>query len=282
MDFLSLMAAPIAACLLLVLIHAYLGVHILARGVIFVDLALAQIAALGAAVAILCGYELGSPAALGASLAATFCGAALFALTRSQRTDLPQEAIIGIVYVVAAAASILALDRSPHGAEHLKTVLVGQILWVSWTDVAIAGAVYLAVAAAHWVFRDRFCRLSGVGVSDTARSMRRARWWDFLFYASFGLVISISVPMAGVLLVFSFLIVPAVCAVLFSGNLSQRLIIAWATGFVVSVLGCTLSYQFDTPTGATIVCAFGVVLALLALVRRMTVHPTSRRTETHQ
>jgi zinc/manganese transport system permease protein len=277
MDFVSLMAAPIAACLILVLIHAYLGVHILARGVIFVDLALAQIAALGAALAVLSGYELGSPAALGASLAATLCGAALFALTRSERVDLPQEATIGIVYVVAAAASILALDRSPHGAEHLKTVLVGQILWVSWTDVVIAGAVYLVVAAAHWVFRDPFCRLSGLKDRNTAPGMAHPRWWDFLFYASFGLVITISVLMAGVLLVFSFLIVPAVCAVLFGGSLVQRLLIAWATGFFVSVLGCTLSYGFDTPTGATIVVAFGVVLALLAILRGFIVHPPSSR-----
>lgn len=267
MDALTFMAVPIAACLILVLTHAYLGVHILSRGVIFVDLALAQIAAFGAALVVMGGYDLHSPIALAASLGATFLGAALFAATRSRRTDVPQEAIIGIVYVVAAAASILVLDRSPHGAEHLKTVLVGQILWVTWEDVGIAAAVYAVVGALHWFFRARFLHISGLDAtapSDPPEPVR-LRLWDFLFYATFGVVITVSVPMAGVLLVFTFLIVPAVAAALWGGGLPGRLLFAWAIGFVVSVIGCALSFTLDTPTGATIVCAFGAFLALFGL-----------------
>jgi zinc/manganese transport system permease protein len=271
-DVFTFMAAPIAACIVLVLMHAYLGAHILSRGVIFVDLALAQIAALGAALAVLAGYDLHSPEALAASLGATLFGAGLFALTRSHRADLPHEALIGIVYVVAAAASVLVLDRSPHGAEHLKTVLVGQILWVSWTDVGIASAVYAVVGVLHWIFRRRFLGLSGLDPSPAGQQngpTRHSRWWDFLFYVSFGLVITVSVPIAGVLLVFSFLIVPAVCAVLFGGQLSSRLMIAWAIGSAVSIVGCAMSFGFDTPTGATIVCAFGAVLTMLGLWRSL-------------
>lgn len=262
MDLVVYMAAPLAACLVIVGIHAYLGLHVLARGVIFVDLALAQIAALGAAIAYLAGWDAHSPAAFAASLGATGAGAALFSLTRSRRGEVPQEAIIGITYVVAAAASVLALDRAPHGAEHLKAILVGQVLWVTWTQIGQLAAVYGVVGVFHWHYRRRFLSLSYErGNAETSR------WWDFLFYASFGLVITLSVPVVGVLLVFSFLIVPAVCAVLLAGTLRTRLTVAWLVGVATSAVGCALSYILDTPTGATIVCAFGAVLAGLGLLR---------------
>ena len=265
-DFVLLMAAPFTACLVLVGIHAYLGLHILQRGVIFVDLALAQMAALGSTLAFLTGYELESPAAYLFSLGATFLGAAIFSLTRMRREEIPQEAIIGIVYVVAAAAGILVLDRAPHGAEHLKTLLVGSILWVTWSLVLKIAGVYVLVGLFYGVFRERFHLLS----FDADEAMRRGwsvRLWDFLFYASFGLVITVSVQIAGVLLVFSFLIVPAVCATLLSGRVDARLGIGWLIGFVVSALGCAASYLVDLPTGATVVCTFGLVLLLLGVWR---------------
>ena len=177
-----------------------------------------------------------------------------------------QEAIIGIVYVVSAAAVVLAMDRAPHGAEHIKHMLVGSILWVSWTDVLRTAAIYAVIGLFHWVFRSRFLTIS----FDQKEAVRRGwslRVWDFLFYASFGFVITISVPIAGVLLVFSFLIVPAVCATLLVDRVHARLGIAWGIGFVVSALGCSLSYAADLPTGATVVCVFGLVLLVLALLR---------------
>ncbi len=267
-DFFAIMAAPFVACLIIVGIHAYLGLHVLAREVIFVDLSLAQIAALGGTLAFLFGYETDSMMTYGASLSATFLGAGVFAFTRTHRSQVPQEAIIGIVYAVSAAAGILAIDRAPHGAEHIKQMLVGAILWVTWIDVAKVAGIYFFVGVFHWVFRKRFLRLS----VDGERAMHEGwsvRGWDFLFYASFGLVITQSVQIAGVLLVFSFLIVPAVCAVLFTQHIGKRLAIGWAVGFFVSVLGCSLSYFWDLPTGATIVCMFGVVLLFLALVRNV-------------
>jgi zinc/manganese transport system permease protein len=265
-DFLVFMAAPFAACLVLVGIHAYLGIHVLARGVIFVDLALAQIAALGRTLAFLAGYELGSWEAYLASLAAALVGAAVFSLTRLRQRQIPQEAVIGIAYAVAAAAGVLAIDQAPHGAEHLKELLVGSILWVTWPQVLEVSALYALVGLFHWVFRERFLLLS----LDEAEALRRGwsvRGWDFIFYASFGLVITSSVQIAGVLLVFSFLIVPAVCGTLLAQRLSWRLGVGWGVGFAASALGCSLSYAADLPTGAAVVCTFGAVLVALGLGR---------------
>ena len=270
-DFLSFMAAPFAACLVLVGIHAYLGLHILRRGVIFVDLALAQVAALGTTLGFLAGYGLHSQGAYLFSLGAVLAGAAVFSFTRLRRSEIPQEAIIGIVYVVCAAAGILALDRAPHGAEHLKALLVGQVLWVTWPEVGQSAVLYLAVGAFHWVFRDRFLTISFDEETATQRGWS-LKWWDFLFYASFGFVITLSMPIAGVLLVFTFLIVPAVCAALLSNHIGARLAIGWILGFVVSALGCGLSYALDLPTGATVVCTFGLALGLLGLFRSLPRH----------
>ena len=267
-EFLTFMTAPFAACLVLVGIHAYLGIHVLARGVIFVDLSLAQIAALGTTLAFLAGYAVDSRMAYAFSLGATFLGAAVFAVTRLRSRRVSQEAIIGIVYAVSAAAGVLAIDRAPHGAEHIKQMLVGSILWVTWPQVLQTAGIYILVGLLHWYLRKRFLTIS-FDVGQVARLGWWVRGWDFLFYASFGFVITSSVQIAGVLLVFSFLIVPAVCATLFADRVGPRLAIGWIVGFVVSALGCAVSYLADLPTGATVVCMFGSVLVLLALVRRL-------------
>ena len=259
-DFLIFMAAPFAACLVMV------GIHVLARGVIFVDLALAQIAALGRTLAFLAGYELDSWEAYFLSLAAAFTGAAVFSLTRLRQRQIPQEAVIGIAYAVAAAAGVLIIDRAPHGAEHLKDLLVGSILWVGWPQVLEITGLYLVIGLFHWFFRERFLVIS----LDEGEAVRRGwsvRFWDFIFYASFGLVITRSVQVAGVLLVFSFLIVPAVCGTLLAQRLSWRLGVGWGVGFAASALGCSLSYAADLPTGAAVVCTFGAVLMVLGLGR---------------
>ncbi len=265
-DFLSLMATPFVAGLVLLGLHAYMGTHVLGRGVIFVDLALAQLVALGATVALLAGFTLEGNAAYGFSLLFALLGAGLFALTRTRRERIPQEAIIGITYVVASAASILAVDRAPHGAEHIKGLLVGSILWVTWPTIARIVAVYMGLGLFHWVFRRRFLQIT----LDTERARLEGislRLWDFIFYASFGLMITLSVPIAGVLLVFSFLIVPAVSGALFSNRIGPQLFIGWGIGVAVSVIGCGLSYRLDLPTGATVVCTFGLVLLILASAR---------------
>jgi zinc/manganese transport system permease protein len=266
---LSFLAAPFAASLILTGIHAYLGVHVVERGVIFVDLSLAQIAVLGATLAL--AFEAGGHGGHSAlvywmSLGFTFVGAAVFATVRTHRSRIPQEAIIGICYAVASAASILAMSKAPSESEHLKDMLVGNILAVSWDKVFETAALYAAVGAFHYVFRRQFLAIS-VNHERAEQTGLRVRWWDFLFYASFGFVVTSSVSIAGVLLVFCYLIVPSVAAMLYSERIGVRLAIGWTMGTVVSGAGVYLSLILDFPTGATIVCTFGVALLLMALAR---------------
>jgi zinc/manganese transport system permease protein len=266
-DLFALMWVPFLMCLVLTGIHAYLGFHVLAREVIFVDIALAQIAAVGATAAFLFGFELQTWQSYVFALAFTVFGALVLALTRSRERRVSQEAVIGVVYAVSSAAAVLLADRSPHGAEHLRGMLVGSILSVSAREVVKVGALYAAIGLFHWLCRRPFFLIS----TDPGAAYRdgwRVRWWDFLFYASFGLVVTSSVRIAGVLLVFSYLIVPALAGILFGGGIAARLFIGWAFGTVVSVIAMIASAALDLPTGATVVCAFGLTLLVLGgLVR---------------
>ncbi len=266
---LAFLAAPFVASLILTGIHAYLGVHVVERGVIFVDLSLAQIAALGATIALLLPITGGDPHApitYWVSLAFTFLGALVFSTIRSRRARIPQEAIIGICYAVASAAAILAMSKATSESEHLKDMLVGNILAVSWSDVGKTAILYGAIGAFHFIFRHKFLLIS----MDPKRAEAEGisiKGWDFLFYASFGFVVTSSVAIAGVLLVFCYLIVPSVAAMLYADSIGRRLAIGWSMGTVVSALGVYLSLMLDLPTGATIVCTFGIVLIIMAVVR---------------
>lgn len=262
MDVLNFLLLPFLAGLILTGIHAYLGVHVVERGVIFVDLSLAQIAALGTTAAYLAGHDLHDPVTYFWSLGFTIIGAAVFAMTRTHhQTRIPQEAIIGIVYAVSAAAAILAMSKAPEGTEHLKDMLVGNILTVSWATVIKTAILYAAVGLFHFIFRSRFLAIS------LGREIPNVKWWDFLFYTSFGFVVTSSVSIAGVLLVFSYLIVPSVAAMLYARSIGARLAIGWTMGALVSAVGVLVSFYKDLPTGATIVCTFGAALALMASVR---------------
>ena len=268
-QILQFLAAPFTASLILTGIHTYLGVHVVERGVIFVDLSLAQIAALGATIALLLPAAEGDPHApivYWVSLGFTFIGAAIFAFIRSRRARIPQEAIIGITYAVASAAAILAMSKSTSQAEHLKDMLVGNILAVSWPEVYRTAALYGAIGVFHYLFRRPFLAIS-MAHDDPESTGLNVRFWDFLFYASFGFVVTSSVAIAGVLLVFCYLIVPSVAAMLYADTVGYRLAIGWAMGAVVSALGVYLSLILDLPTGATIVVTFGLVLTVLAAVR---------------
>ncbi len=257
------------ASLILTGIHAYLGVHVVERGVIFVDLALAQIAALGATIAILAGMDPHGGGAYWISLAFTFMGALIFSFVRSATARIPLEAIIGIAYAVASAAAILAMSKATGETEHLKDMLVGNILAVSKLEVIKTAILYGVIGSFHYIFRKKFLLISID--PDAARAQGiNIRLWDFLFYASFGFVVTSSVAIAGVLLVFCYLIVPSVGAMLFADRIGSRLAIGWTMGTLVSALGIYLSVQMDLPTGAAIVCTFGGVLVLMAIVHRLT------------
>jgi zinc/manganese transport system permease protein len=266
---LQFLAAPFAASLILTGIHAYLGVHVVERGVIFVDLSLAQIAALGATIAILLPISNGDPHAkvvYWISLAFTFLGALVFSTLRAKRARIPQEAIIGICYAVASAAAILAMSKATSESEHLKDMLVGNILAVSWPEVGQTALLYGAIGLFHYIFRKRFLAISLAHHDEYDHSVS-TKFWDFLFYSSFGFVVTSSVSIAGVLLVFCYLIVPSVAAMLYSESIGKRLAIGWSMGTLVSALGVYLSLRVDLPTGATIVCTFGLVLAIMAAAR---------------
>jgi zinc/manganese transport system permease protein len=265
---LELLLVPFAACLVLTGIHCYLGIHIVSRGVIFVDLALAQVAALGSTVALLLGYELSSVEAYLMSLGFTFLGAAVFALGRVRDKSIPQEAIIGIVYAVSSALAILVLDRAPHGEEAIKTMLVGSILFATWPQVGKIAVMYLAVGVLHFLLRRRFLLIS----MNPEQARQEGLWvhfWDFVFYMTFGLIVTSSVRIAGVLLVFSYLMVPAVCAMLFARSVTRRLLIGWGLGFVASVLGLYASAKWDFPTGASVVAMFGIILVICVTAKRV-------------
>src|SRR5258707_3150072 len=274
-SMLSFLAPCFAASLILAGIHAYLGVHVVERGVIFVDLSLAQIAAFGATIALLMpisGNDPHAPVVYWISLAFTFLGAFVFSTIRSKRARIPQEAIIGICYAVASGAAILAMSKATSESEHLKDMLVGNILAVSWPEVGKTAALYGAIGLFHYIFRRQFLAISMSHHHDTHHHdveppALNVRFWDFLFYASFGFVVTSSVSIAGVLLVFCYLIVPSVAAMLYSESIGKRLAIGWTMGTVVSALGVDASLKLDLPTWATIVCTFGVALIIMALVR---------------
>jgi zinc/manganese transport system permease protein len=268
---LQFLAAPIAASLIIAGIHAYLGLHVVERGVIFVDLSLAQIASLGATIAVTVpalGGDPHSPSVYWMSLGFTIIGALIFSMIRGHEANVPQEAIIGVSYAVASAAVIVVMSKAPGESEHLKDMLVGNILSVQWPEVWTTAALYVAIGLFHYVFRRRFLQIS-VDAKGAAAQGISIRLWDFLFYASFGFVVTRSVAIAGVLLVFCYLIVPSIAGILFSDRVGPRLAIGWAMGVVVSMLGMYFSVVFDLPTGATIICTFGAVLVLMASVRAL-------------
>lgn len=260
----DIMAPAFFELLILVGIHSYLGLHVIRRKVIFVDLALAQIAALGTTVGFLFGIMPGSTGAYWFSLSFTFIGAAVFSVSRIRNEKIPQEAVIGLAYAIAAAVVILVIDKAPHGAEHIKEILTGSILWVKWSSIRNAAIVYSIVGVFHFIYRKQFLLIS-TNPEKAYSSGMNVKFWDFLFYVSFGIVITHSVGTAGVLLVFVFLIVPAITAMLITDILWKQLLIGWGMGVIVSVIGLFISYYADLPSGPTVVSVYGLVLILVAL-----------------
>ena len=249
-------------CLILVGIHAYLGLHVIKRQIIFVDLALAQIAALGGLVAFLFGIPPHTWGSYWFSLGMTAIGSAIFAACRFREGKVPQEAIIGLIYAVAAALAILLIDKAPHGAEQLKDILTGSLLWVKWSSIATAAIVYTVVGIIHYIFRKQFWLISRDPEEARRRGMNVALW-DFLFFFTFGLVITLSVDIAGVLIVFVFLVAPAIMAVTLTDSIGKQLTIGWTLGILVTLMGLISSYLWDLPTGPAIIDCYALVLVLM-------------------
>lgn len=270
----STMVWPLLACLVLTGIHVYLGVHVIARKVIFVDLALAQIAALGTVIGVLLGYEIShdSNALYLYSLAFTIFGAFIFSVTRMKSEKVPHEAVIGIVYAVTFAATILILSKSALGPQELDHIIKGELLWVQGPIVIKTAIIYALVGLFHYIFRRKFMAISVDPEKAEADGMN-VRLWDFLFYMSFGFVITSSVAIAGVFLVFSYLIIPAVGAMLFSDRLGTRLAIGWISGSIISFAGVKLSWDTGLPTSPLIVCVLALALIVGAMYRYVSQSP---------
>jgi zinc/manganese transport system permease protein len=264
-EILSVMKWPLVACLVLPGILVYYGLHIIRREVIFVDLALAQVATLGTCVCLYLGHEADDPHNYIWSLGFTLAGALLFTFTRpSRHARVPQEALIGIIYVVAAAAGILLLSKSPHGKEELQRTLVGDLLTVTPGEIWKTAALYAVIAVVHFIFRRQFIALS-FNHDQAEASGVRVRLWDFLFYALFGLIVTSFVQIGGVLMVFSYLIVPAACAAYLAKSIPLQLAIGWIVATLASIGGLYASFRMDLPTGAAVVCALGIAL-LIAVI----------------
>jgi zinc/manganese transport system permease protein len=264
-----MMAAPVAVALVLVAMHGYLGGHVVRRGVIFVDIALAQVAAFGVSVALLLGAKVGSHTAWFSGLGAPFAGAFLIAATRSRDETIPQEAYIGIIYAVFSAAMILLLTQVPHGGEEIRHLLVGSILWVSWSEVLKTAVLYALLGVVLWRAHGSLTLISRDPAAARRRGLNLARW-DFLFYALLGTVVTSSVQIAGVLLVFTLLVVPTVMVTRRGAQGMRHLAAVLGIGVVAVVLGAGASWWLDVPTGAAIVCVFGLMLGLQVTVESLT------------
>jgi zinc/manganese transport system permease protein len=259
---LDLILVPLAAALVILAINAYFGLHIIRRGVIFVDLAFAQIAALGSTVAFLLGTEPDSLTAWAFAFGFTLLGALLFSFTRVEHGRVSQEAYIGISYVVASAAVILLSSFTPEGAEHVKETLTGTLIWVTWPTVLKMAGAYVLIAIFHWFLRHHM-----IAVTFAPETVRNVRFWDFVFYISFGVAITFAVNVAGVLLIFSTLVIPAVIAFLYTDRFLPALLIAWASGALAILAGVAASFAWDITTGPLLVCVFGALLVIAAILR---------------
>ena len=260
---------PLIACLLLPGILVYYGLHIIRREVIFVDLALAQVATQGTCVCLFLGHEADDPHNYFWSLGFTLAGAAVFTFTRpTKHARVPQEALIGIIYVVAAAAGILLLSKSPHGKEELLRTLVGDLLTVTDKEIWRTAGLYAVIGVVHFIFRKQFIRLS-FDHEHAAAGGLSVHFWDFMFYALFGLIVTSFVQVGGVLMVFSYLIVPAACGTYLANSLPVRLALGWCVATLASVGGLYASFKLDVPTGAAIVCVLGAFLVVVGVGTRL-------------
>ncbi len=251
LESITFLIPPLLICVILVGLHCYLGIHVLAREVIFLDLSLAQVAAFGSILSVLFHVEESSYLNYFISLSCALLVSLFFSLANQYRHKFSQEALIGIVYAFITSFSILLSDKIHHGAEHIKQMLSGKLLWVTWEDVVKVALIYTIVAVIHYIFRKQMLKHS---------FEKYSHWkWDFLFFSLFSVVITSSVHIAGVLLVFSFLIVPALLSQFYSQNILKRLAFGWLLGTILSTVGLSLSYYLDSPAGATTVIIFTIV-----------------------
>ncbi len=265
---LPFMQMALLSALILAGIHAYLGFHIVSRGVIFVDLSLAQAAAFGSIVALVAGVEQHTVGSYFVSLLFTLIGAAIISVARTKDDRIPQEAFIGIVYAGFSAGVILLLAHRPEGTEELQHMLAGSLLTVSPVELVKIAVLYLAVGLFHWVFRRKFFAITQDRKAAKEEGISIGLW-DFLFYATFGIVVTSSVEIAGVLMVFSLLVIPPVIALLITQNGSLRLALGWVIAIIATFFGLLVSLGLDMPAGPSIISSLTTILILTVFGRKL-------------
>ncbi|MBA7694990.1 hypothetical protein ES703_103607 [subsurface metagenome] len=267
-DIIQFLGLPFLECLLMIGILGYLGIHVLEREVIFIDIALAQISAVGSIIAfIIFKTEHHSLLSYICALSFTLIAAAFYSLVRRKITQISLEAVIGVSYAIAAATAFFLLATSAEGHTHIQHMLTGSILWAKWSDILLGGIIFSVTGVFFYLFRKIFKKISNDYKSGVVEGVSLV-WWDFLFYALLGVVITFSVRIAGILVVFSFLIIPATISAMFSSRFGVRLLIAWLVGAIVSILGLMFSYRFDFSVGPSVVTFLGLALIIVSVVKR--------------
>ena len=261
-DFITFMAAPALGCLVMSFIFTYFGIHVLKRGIVFIDLSMAQLAALGTTVAFALNLEEHSLETVLFSIGFVLIGALFFTLARVIAPRISQEAVIGIVYVVAASLAVIVADRSPRAAEHIQHTLNGSILWISWNEVLQLTITFALLSGFLWITRKSFFQYTDQANGPGSYTRERGIW-DFIFYLTLGLAIVTCIQTAGIFLIFTLLIIPAACALQLHSSLKRQLVSGIVIGVLVSWAGLGLSFIFDTPTGPTLVCAFGLIFVII-------------------
>jgi zinc/manganese transport system permease protein len=266
LEIIQFMTVPFLVSLSMIVILGYFGIHVIEREIIFIDIALAQMAAIGSALAFFIWHvEESSWIAYACAFGFTILASYFYALTRKRITQIPQEAIIGVSYAVAAAGVLFMLGMASGGDVHMEEMLTGRILWSGWTDLKICILIYGVVGVFHWIFRKRFKDISR-NYHTQSKNNTKTELWDFLFYVSLGFVITYSVRLGGILIVFTFLIIPATFSALFFRKWSKRLVLAWLMGLLAIVCGLASSYAFDFSCGPSMAAFLGLELLIAALI----------------
>ncbi|HEX9759230.1 MAG TPA: metal ABC transporter permease [Nitrospiria bacterium] len=254
------MRQAIFASSILTFMLAYLGIHVVKRRIVFVDLAIAQLSAVGVAFAMLFDFN-----PLVFSLVFTLVGAGLLSIPEYEKR-IPQEAIMGIIYAVASAIAVLLIANIPHGEADILNLFFGNILGVTTQQLFVLLVVFGFVTFIHILFSKKFIQITETSTVDPSNKSHK-RFWNLIFYLTLALVIAVAIRTAGVLLVFSTLVIPAVTALLFFQRFSHLVLTALGIGLIATWTGFISSFQFDLPTGPTIVTALGGWLFFASLVK---------------
>jgi zinc/manganese transport system permease protein len=253
METVSFLSIQIVLLFVVTSVHTYLGLHVIRRGIVFSDLSLDQLAAFGVIVGIGFGIQGGSAGSYIVSFGAVLIGSVLLAYVKPKNKNIPHEAVIGIIYGLALVASVMVADKISGGMSYVTQTLAGVMLWVNWLLVLVTVIAYVVLSAFHYKFRGKF-----ISITEGKGSLPNENFWDLLFFISLGIITVLIVPIAGVLLAYGFLMIPAAIASLFTKQWGKALHIGWSVGFIASMVGLFSSYSFDLPYGPTLVLTLGV------------------------